>query len=72
MSANYATERITTAIRNHLLTVDAIPPNTETNRLASDITEVVWGELTGVGLSRDAVENLFISASNKTRTQGQA
>lgn len=72
MSSNCATERITAAIQNHLLAVDAMPPTTEAKRLACEITEVVWSELADVGLSREAVEKLFLSASNRTRAHGQA
>jgi hypothetical protein len=72
MSTNYVTEKITAAIRNHLLAVDIIPPTTEANRLASDLTEVVWSELIDIGLSREGVESLVVPASNKTKTQSQS
>jgi hypothetical protein len=72
MSTNYATEKVTAAIRNHLITIDAVPPTTEATRLASEITEVVWTELSNAGLSRGALENLFASAYGKTRAQGRA
>ena len=72
MSTNYATEKVTAAIKHHLITVDALPPSTEATRMASEITEVVWTELSNAGLSREAVENFFASASPKTRAQGRA
>ncbi len=72
MSTNYVTEKMTAAIKNHLVTVDAIPPTAEPTRLASELTEVVWTELSNAGLSRAAVENLFASASAKTKAQGRA
>ena len=72
MSTNYATEKVTAAIKRHLITVDAIPPTMEVTRLAGEITEVVWTELSNAGLSREAVENLFASASAKTKAQGRS
>jgi hypothetical protein len=72
MSTSYATEKVTAAIRNHLITVDAVPPTMEATRLASEITEIVWSELRNAGLSRGALENLFASASGKTKAQGRA
>jgi hypothetical protein len=72
MNTNYVTEKMTAAIKNHLVTVDAIPPIAEPTRLASELTEVVWTELSNAGLSRDALENLFASATVKTKAQGSA
>ena len=71
MSTNYATERLSAAIQKHLLTVDAVPPTREATRLANEITEVVWSELGNAGLSREALENLFV-AIPRTRAQGKA
>jgi hypothetical protein len=70
MSTNYATEKVTAAIKNHLITVDAIPPNTGVTRLASELTEIVWTELSNAGLSREAVEHLFAPAAAKTKARG--
>jgi hypothetical protein len=71
MSTNYATEKVTTAIMRHLMNVDFIPPTTAgVSQLASEITEVVWTELSNAGLSKGAVEHLFAPASAKTKAQG--
>lgn len=72
MGTNYVTEKLTAAIKNHLITIEAIPPIAEPIRLASELTEVVWTELSNAGLSREALENLFASAAVKTRAQGSA
>jgi hypothetical protein len=72
MSTNYVAEKMTAAIKNHLVTVDAIPPIAEPARLASELTEVVWTELSSAGLSREALENLFAPAALKTKAQGRA
>lgn len=72
MSTNYVTEKMTAAIKNHLVTADAIPPIAEPTRLASELTEVVWAELINAGLSREAFENLFTPATLKTKAQGRA
>lgn len=40
MTTNYANEKLTTAIKNHLLSVDAIPRNAEASKLAGDLAQV--------------------------------
>ena len=70
MSTNYATERVTAAIQKHLMNLDVIPPAKESARLATEITEVVWKELSYAGLSRETLENFF-AHNTKTRAQGQ-
>jgi hypothetical protein len=65
MNTNYATERVTAAIQNHLITVDAVPPTREATRLAGEITELVWSELGNAGLNRETLENLFVAANSK-------
>ncbi len=72
MSTNFVTEKMAAAIKNHLVTVDAIPPIAEPTRLASELTEVVWTELSNAGLSREALENLFATTTGKTSAQGRA
>lgn len=72
MTTNYGTEKVTAAIRKHLVAVNAIPPNAEPTRLASELTEIVWNELSNVGLSREDVENLFASPAPRARAQGRA
>ena len=70
MITNYATERLSTAIHRHLTNLDVVPPTKESVRLATEITEVVWTELSEAGLSREAVEKLF-AKNTKTRAQGR-
>jgi len=70
MSTNNVTEKLTAAIRNHLVTIDAIPPIAEPTQLASELTEVVWTELGNAGLSRASLENLLTPAILKTKAQG--
>lgn len=70
MSTNYATERVSAAIQQHLLNRDVIPPTKESTRLAGEITEIVWTELNNVGLTRETLENFF-AAKTKTKAQGQ-
>ena len=72
MSSNYATEKVTAAIKSHLIAIDVLPPKTDATRLASEITEVVWTQLSNAGLSREAVEQLFAPASEKAKSQGRA
>ena len=71
MTTNYATARVSAAIQKHLITVDAVPPTQEATRLANEITEVVWTELSNAGLSRTALENLF-AAVPMTKAQGKS
>jgi len=59
MATNYANEKLTTAIRDHLLNVDAVPPNAEASRLAGELAQVCLTELKTAGLGSDTVENLF-------------
>jgi len=70
MSTNYATERVSSAIWQHLMNLDVVPPTKESARLATEITEVVWTELEYVGLTKETLENFFL-ANNKTRAQGR-
>jgi hypothetical protein len=69
MGTNYATERVSAAIQQHLLNLDVIPPTKESKRLANEITEIVWTELNNVGLTRETLENFF--ANTRTRAQGR-
>jgi hypothetical protein len=59
MSTNYANEKLTKAIRNYLLDVDAVPPNAEMSKLAGDLAQVCLKELNTAGLGSDTIENLF-------------
>jgi hypothetical protein len=70
MITNYATETLSAAIHTHLTNLEDVPPTKESVRLATEITEVVWTELSEAGLSREAVEKLF-AKNTKTRAQGR-
>lgn len=70
MGTNYANEKLTTAIKNHLLNVDAIPPTVEVSRLASELAQVCLSELNTAGLGTEAVEPLFASSAFKAKARG--
>jgi hypothetical protein len=72
MATNYANEKLTTAIKNHLLSVDAIPPTTEASKLAGDLAQVCLTELNTAGLGREAVEKLFTPSTFKARAPSVA
>jgi hypothetical protein len=67
MSTPFVSEKLTLAIRAHLLEVDLVPPNSEATRLARELTEVVMVELRSAGLSREGWDHLCapVSASGK-------
>jgi hypothetical protein len=44
MATNYANEKLTTAIKNHLLSADAIPPTADLSNLAGDLAQVCLTE----------------------------
>jgi hypothetical protein len=70
MATNYANEKLTTAIKNHLLSVDVIPPTTDVSKLARDLAQVCLTELYTAGLSRQAAERLFTPLTFKTGAPG--
>ncbi len=70
METNYAAERLTTAIKNHLLTVDAMPPSTEVPRLAGELAQVCLSELNTVGVATETIDHLFAPAIFKTFGRG--
>jgi len=76
MTTNYASEKLTTAIKNHLLDVDAVPPTAEMTKLATELAQVCLAELKTVGLGREKVEKLFAPATFKATaamlTKGQS
>ena len=72
MTTNYADEKLTTAIKNHLLSVDAVPPTTEVSKLAGELAQVCLTELNTAGLGREAVEKLFIPSTFKAKAPGVA
>lgn len=70
MATNYANEKLTTAIRNHLLSVDAVPPTAEASKLAGELAEVCLTELNTAGLGSETVENLFAPSTFKAKARG--
>lgn len=69
MATNYATDKLTTAIKNHLLNVDAIPPTEEAAKLAGELAEVCLTELKRVGLRGETVEILFAPAALQAKAR---
>ena len=59
MATNYANNKLTTAIKNHLLSVDAIPPGAEMSKLAGELAQVCLTELNSAGMEGDTIEELF-------------
>jgi len=70
MATNYANEKLTTAIKNYLLSVDAIPPGAELSKLAGEIAQVCLTELNTAGLGNETIENLFAPSALKAKAQG--
>jgi hypothetical protein len=70
MATNYADEKLTTAIRNHLLSVDAVPPTAEAAKLAGELAKVCLTELNTAGLGSETVENLFAPSPFKAKARG--
>lgn len=70
MTTNYANEKLTTAIKNHLLSVDAIPRNAEVSKLAGELAQVCLTELSTAGLGSEKVETLFAPSALKAKAQG--
>ena len=69
MATNYATQKLATAIRDHLLNVDAVPPTAEASLLASELAQVCLTELKTAGLRIENVEDLFASSALKTKAR---
>ncbi len=59
MVTNYANEKLTTAIKDHLLNVDALPPTAEVLELAGDLAQVCMTEFNKAGVASETVEKLF-------------
>ena len=59
MSTNYASNKLTKAIKNHLLSVDAIPPGAEMSKLAGELAQVCLTELNSAGMEGDTIEEPF-------------
>ncbi len=69
MATNYATQKLATAIREHLLNVDAVPPTAEASRLAGELAQVCLTELKTAGLRIEKVEDLFASSALKAKAR---
>jgi hypothetical protein len=70
MGTNYANEKLTRAIKNHLLSVDTLPPTAEVTELAGELAQVCLTEFKAVGLGEQTIENLFAPAGFKVRRRG--
>lgn len=70
MTTNYANEKLTIAIKDHLLRVDVIPPTTEVSKLAGELAQVCLTELHKAGLDSEAIEKLFAPSALKAKAQG--
>ena len=70
MATTYANEKLTTAIKNHLLSVDAIPPTTEVSKLSGDLARICLTELNTAGLLTEGIENLFAPSVLKATSRG--
>jgi hypothetical protein len=46
------------AIRNHLMEVDALPPTMALSELAGEITDVVFAELSNIGITKETIETV--------------
>jgi hypothetical protein len=56
------------AIRNHLMEVDALPPTMALSELASELTELVFAEMSGAGLTKEAIESFDRLSSTDQKT----
>jgi len=70
MVTNYANEKLTAAIKNHLLSVDAIPRTAEASKLAGDLADVCLSVLYSAGFGREAIEHLFAPPAFKATARG--
>jgi hypothetical protein len=74
MTTDYQTlnTNITTEIKEHLLNVDALPANTEVQKLAREITQVVFTELNTSGITEAAFKRLTATVTPLASAQGKA
>jgi hypothetical protein len=70
MVTNYANKKLTTAIKNHLLSVDAIQPKAEVSKLAGDLAQVCLTELNSAGMEGDTIEELFAPHTFTAKARG--
>jgi hypothetical protein len=59
MVTNYANEKLTAAIKTHLLSVDSIALNADLSKLAGELARVCLSELNSAGMEGDTIEELF-------------
>jgi len=71
LATNYANEKLSLAIRNHLLDVDAVPPTAEASKLAGELAQVCLRQLNSAGLSVETVESLFAPPGHKAKAHGK-
>jgi len=71
-TTTYANDKLTAALSNHLLKVDAIRPTAEATKLAGELAQVCLTELKTAGLGSQAVENLFAPSRFKAKAGGVA
>jgi len=70
MATDYARQKLSTAIKYHLLNVDVIPPTAELLRLSGDLAQICLTEFNLAGLDHEAVERLFAPATFKAKARG--
>ena len=70
MPKTYANEKLSKAIKNHLLSVDAIPPTTEVTKLSGNLARICLTELNTAGLLTEPIEYLFAPSVMKARARG--
>ena len=64
--------KITKAIRNHLMEVDALPPTMALAELANEITDVVFAEMHNVGLTKETIDRVATAERTGTKTARSA
>jgi hypothetical protein len=70
MATNYADEKLTAAIKNHLLSVNAVPRTAEASKLAADLAQVCLRTLYSAGFGREAIEQQFAPSTFKATARG--
>ena len=70
MATNYATEKLTKAIKKYLSGVHALTPTTDLSKLAGELAQVCLTELNSAGMESDTIEELFAPQSFKATAGG--
>ena len=70
MITNYAKERLTAVITEHLTTVEGIPAGFDVATVATDLAQVCLTELTTAGLTAQSIESLFVPSLSKAQAGG--